>query len=200
MMEQTARELGIKYTRCGSLVVAFTDEDEKRLEALQERGIENGVSVEMVSADRARQIEPALSEKVKSALYAKDAGIVCPYSLTIAAAENAAANGVMLYLGSRVSGIRFENGAYVIRAGRHIVNARYIVNAAGLYADDVAAMAGAERFVLRPRKGEYVIFDTGDGGACTHGDLRCTVGSRKGRAVCAHRRREYAGRTDRAGH
>ena len=160
MMKKTADELGVPYQNCGSLVVAFDKKDEAHLKELAERGERNGVPVEIISASQAKHIEPMLSEKVTRALYAGTAGIICPFTLTIAAAENAAVNGVEFFMNCRVTGIERQNGDYIIKAGDRRFTAKFLVNAAGIYADEISGMAGGERFSLHPRKGEYIIFDT----------------------------------------
>ncbi|MGI5849187.1 MAG: NAD(P)/FAD-dependent oxidoreductase [Christensenellales bacterium] len=160
MMKTTAKELGVPYQQCGSLVVAFSEDDGRHIRMLFEQGVKNGVAVELVSSDQTRLLEPMLNDKVKTALYAKSAGIICPFSLTIAAAENAVENGAKLYLKSRVSAIYRDGGVYTIQAGTHVIRAKYVVNAAGVFADDISRLAGAEKFNICPRKGEYIIFDT----------------------------------------
>lgn len=160
LMEKTAKELGVPYSNCGSLVVAFSKEDDMRIKALQSRGLENGVPTKILAPLEIKQMEPVLSDKITSALYAKTAGIICPFSLTVAAVENAVENGTKVYLNSRVIDISRQDDTYVVDAGQNRIKARFIVNAAGLYADDISKMAGGETFDIRPRKGEYIIFDT----------------------------------------
>ena len=159
MMQKTALELGVPYENCGSLVVALGKDDKKRLEELKQRGDENGVPTSIVRGERLKKIEPMLSEKITAALYAPSAGIICPFSLTIAASENAAANGAELFLESEVTDINFADDIYTITAGEKKIQAKYVVNAAGIYADKISAMAGGEVFNIHPRKGQYIIFD-----------------------------------------
>ncbi len=160
MMEQTAYELGVPYKNCGSLVVAFNSEEEKGIYELAKRGKENGVETIIMNGSGAKSLEPALSDKVSLALYAPSAGIICPWTLTIAAAENACANGAEFFFNKRVTSISCREEGYRIEAGGEEFTAKQIVNAAGVYADEISAMAGGERFGIRPRKGEYIIFDT----------------------------------------
>lgn len=159
MMAQTTSDLGVPYENCGSLVVAFNSGDELALQELKRRGDANGVPTQILTGAQTRKIDPMLSEKITSALYAKSAGIVCPFTLTISASENAIANGAKLYLNSEVTEIARSRSVYKITAGVHEISARFIVNAAGLYADEISKMAGAEQFVIKPRKGEYIVFD-----------------------------------------
>jgi glycerol-3-phosphate dehydrogenase len=160
MMKKTTEELGVPYKNCGSMVAAFSEEDESKLKLLFERGIKNGVPVELITSAQVKHLEPMLSGKVTSALYVKTAGIINPYMLTIAAAENAAENGAGFFFGCRVTNIRRQDNGFVITAGEQTLKTRYIVNAAGVFADEISKLAGGESFIIKPRKGEYIIFDT----------------------------------------
>jgi len=159
MMPQLAADLGVPYEQSGSFVVAFGAEDEKQLKKLHEHGIANGVETRIISGDEAHAMEPVLNPDITAALYAPTAGIICPYTLTIAAGENAAANGVQFYFNSRVTAVEKTDDGFVIEAGGRRIEARSIVNAAGVNVGDVSAMAGGEEFEIHPRKGEYVVFD-----------------------------------------
>ena len=159
VMPQLATDLGVPFEQNGSLVVAFGEDDEKQLQMLYERGVANDVETRIISGDEVRAMEPCLSPDITAALYAPTAGIICPYTLTIAAGENAAANGVKFLFNSRVTGISRTDGGFVIEAGDHRIEARSVVNAAGVHAGDISAMAGGEEIAIRPRKGEYIVFD-----------------------------------------
>lgn len=173
MMEKTAGELGVPFRRVGSLVLAFNDEEMLKVHGLYERGLENGVKgMEILTGRQVRQMEPAVSSKVVGALNAPTAGIVCPYELTLGAVENAVMNGVELKLECEVKGIRVEettgeNGdrkkIFTLVAGDGEIKARYVINAAGVYADIISAMAGESYFSIKPRKGEYLLLDKNQG-------------------------------------
>ena len=160
MMPRIAADLDVPYSNCGSLVVSFNEENDKSLQTLYDHAQQNGVHVELIGKERVLEMEPMFSPKVRSALYAPTAGIICPFSLTIAALENAAGNGAAVLFDSRVSAIARTDGGYTVTAGGRNISARYIVNAAGMYADEISRIAGAEEFTIRPRKGQYIIFDT----------------------------------------
>lgn len=160
MFDEMCEQLSVPLMRVGSFVIAFGESDERELHNLLERGRKNGVpGLEIITGERARELEPKLSPDVTAALWAPTAGITCPYELTIALSENARANGVDILLNHRVraihSGERFE----VEFEGKPSVSARYIVNAAGVFADDVARMIGDASFTITPRKGEYMLMD-----------------------------------------
>lgn len=161
MMEQLARDLGVKYKRCGSLVVGFCDEDKKMLAELLSRGEENGVrELRLLSRDEVLALEPNIGEGVVAALHAPTGAIICPYELAIAAVGCAMDNGASLQLGFEVSEIEAADGGYVLKAadGREL-SARYVINCAGAYSDAVAAMVGDVSFSVHPRRGEYMLLD-----------------------------------------
>lgn len=161
MMEKTAEELGVSFRRNGSLILAFTDEECKALKRLYERGLSNGVpKLKLVSGEEARRIEKNLPETVKMALYAGTGGVICPYELTIEAVGNAMDNGARLIRNFEVVSISRDGGAFIIedRRGRKI-EAEYVINCAGLYSDEIAAMIGDNSFKITPRAGEYMLLD-----------------------------------------
>lgn len=165
MWPQLSQELGIPYERCGDYVVAVSDADMKTLGMLMERGAANGVpDMEIISGDEMRRREPLIRPDTIGALWVPTGGISDPFAATIAAAENAVMNGVDLKLntafedflmeGQRIVGIKTDQGEFT---------SRWVVNAAGLYADEVMHKAGVRtEFKIRPRRGEYVILDKAD--------------------------------------
>jgi len=160
MMKRISEELDVSFNMTGSLVVCFSEEDLSGLEELRIRGLENGVeNLEIISADRLREIEPNISPKAVAALFAPSAGIICPYELTLHAMENAVENGVELKLECELTGISYDGSAFHLETTKGAVECRYLVNAAGLYSDTVAEMAGDYSFRINPRKGEYVLLD-----------------------------------------
>lgn len=169
MMPLVCEELGVKYRNNGSLVIGFSDEDKATLQTLYERGVKNGVrGLELLSAEELRALEPNISKNATCALHAPTGSIVCPYELTFAAIGNAMDNGAELLLDSEVTAVTAENGRYTVTAGAHTVEARYVVNAAGLYADAIAAMVGDTSFNIHPRRGEYVLLDKEMGALVSH--------------------------------
>lgn len=164
MMENVARELGVKYNRNGSLVVAFENE-RAEVEAIYERGLKNGVKdLRIVEKDELIAMEPNINPKLACALYAPTGAIVCPYELCIAAIGNAMDNGADLKLDFEVTAIEKKDGGYAIKAadGREVLT-KYVINSAGVYSDKVADMTGDGGFTIRPRRGEYMILDKESG-------------------------------------
>lgn len=167
MMEQVTKELGVKYKRNESLVVAFENEREE-VEKLVARGIANGVKgVRLVEKDELHKMESNLNDDLDCALLAPTGAIVCPYELTIAAVGNAMDNGVKLKLDFEVSDIKKENGKFVITSkDGESVETKYVINSAGVYSDKIAAMTGDCDFDVHPRRGEYMLLDKECGDFC----------------------------------
>lgn len=160
IMEKNAAELGVKYKKNGSLVVGFDTKDQKSLQALYERGLSNGVeNLSLLTGSEAKALEPQLSPNVTCALYAPTGAIVCPYELAIACVGNAMDNGAQLLRNFAVTAIEKQNDTFIITDGNQKICVRYIVNAAGLFADKIARMAGDSSFHIHPRKGEYLLLD-----------------------------------------
>lgn len=171
MMKKVTDELGVKYKNNGSLVIGFGDEDKAVLTELLARGNANGVAgLELLGADELHKKEPNISANATCALYAPTGAIVCPYELCIAAAGNAMDNGAELKTGFEVDKIEKKNGFYVLSSVDDCVEARFVVNAAGVYSDKVAKMAGDDSFSISPRRGEYILLDKDCGSL-----VKCTV-------------------------
>lgn len=160
LIRQLSKTLDFNYKQNGSIVLCFSEEGLPALRELLERGKKNGVEgLKIISGDEARRLEPALSDKVVAALLAPTGGIVCPFGMTIAFAENAAENGVEFSFLTKVEKIEKQNGGYVIGTNRGDFAAKYVVNAAGVYADVIHNAVSDEKISIVARRGEYVLFD-----------------------------------------
>lgn len=161
LFDQVCAELDVAFKRCGTYVVALDEGERATLQELYERGLQNGVpGLEIISGEEMRRREPAINEKVVGALYAPTGGIVDPFALCFAAAENAVANGVHLMLETEVQGFLKEGDAIRgVVTNRGAFRSRWVVIAAGLWADDLMHQAGVDTFHITPRKGEYFVLD-----------------------------------------
>lgn len=166
LMEALAVELDFSFERNGSLVLCFEEASLGKLEELKERGVQNGVKgLEILSPEQVWEKEPNISKEIVAALYAPTGGIVCPFGLNIALAENAAENGVEFYFGCEVSRVeRCEPTGYTIVAGREQFQAPIVINAAGVYADEIHNQISEEKIEIVPRRGEYCLMDKNCGG------------------------------------
>ncbi|MGI6368567.1 MAG: NAD(P)/FAD-dependent oxidoreductase [Anaerolineae bacterium] len=161
MFDQVCAELDVEFDRCGTYVVATSETDLATLQDLASRGRANGVTgLELISGEEMRRREPGLTEAATGALYAPTGGIVDPFALCFAAAENAVSNGVELALNTTVSRLLLEGNRVVgVDTNRGMFRSRWTIIAAGLHADDLMRTAGLEGLVIRPRKGEYFVLD-----------------------------------------
>lgn len=169
MMKKITEELRVKYEQNGSLVIGFDEEDRQTIKELFERGISNGVQgLEIIEGEKLFTLEPNLSKNVKYALYAPTGAITCPYELTIAAVGNAMDNGADLKRNFEVVKIEQNNGIYEVSSHAETVRAKFVINAAGIYSDRIAAMIGDNSFSVHPRKGEYILLDKECGSLVSH--------------------------------
>lgn len=169
MMGALSEELDFEFQRNGSMVLCFAEEDRPGLDALYDKGVANGVpDLRIISGDEARAMEPNLSDQVVAALYAPTGGIVCPFGLTIALAENACDNGVEFKLNTEVLEISAVEGGYLLKTNQGDFTARFVVNAAGVYADVFHNMVSGRKLQLIPRKGDYCLLDHEAGDHVSH--------------------------------
>jgi len=162
MMEDLSKELDFAYRRNGSYVVCFSKEDLPSLNELYQRGKDNGVEgLEIIDGDKLREKEPNLSENIVGALWCPTGAIVCPFELTQAMAENACENGVKFIFNKKVDSIKYEKDHYVIN---NEIDTKAIVNAAGLYSDELHNMVSDKKYHITPKKGDYVLMDREVGG------------------------------------
>ncbi len=162
LWHKIAPEVGAPLKETGSLVVALKEKEVPVLKELKERGDKNGVlRLEIIDdQERMLEMEPHLNGEAIAALYAPTAAITSPYELTIAMMENAIQNGVKIFLETEVTEVLVKRAEVRgVRTNRGGIEADYVVNAAGLWADRISAMAGIKHFTLHPRKGEYYVFD-----------------------------------------
>ena len=174
LMPALCKTLNVPYRNNGSLVLAFSDEEMQHVRALYERGQKNGVpKLSVLDGDAVRQLEPHVSGEVVGALLSETAGIVCPYELTIAATENAVENGVEFYRNCCVTGMDKLDGGFCLQTTRGEIEAGYVVNAAGIHADEIARMIGDGSIKLVARKGEYYLLDKAYGYLADHTIFQC---------------------------
>ena len=169
MLPELAKELDFPFRRNGSLVVCMSEEDMHRLLALYENGVKNGVEgLEIVDAQRLHELEPNVSKNAVAALWAPTGGIVCPFNMTIALAENANANGVDFRFNTKVTGFTRGENCWTVHTEQGDFRTRYVVNAAGVYADVLHNMVSPRKLHITPRRGDYCLLDRQVGGFVSH--------------------------------
>ena len=169
MVPGLAKELDFPFRMNGSLVVCMSEEDMHRLLALYENGVKNGVEgLEIVDARRLHDLEPNVSKNAVAALWAPTGGIVCPFNMTIALAENANANGVDFRFNTKVTGFTRGEEGWTVHTEQGDFRTRYVVNAAGVYADVLHNMVSPRKLHITPRRGDYCLLDRQVGGFVSH--------------------------------
>ena len=169
MMEDLCNQLGVRYIKNGSMVVAFNDEERATLLELLERGNANKVpGLRIVEKEELHTMEPKLTDDVICALLAPSAGIVCPYGLAIAAVGNAMDNGTDLKCNFKVCAIEETESGYKVSSENESVTTRYVINCAGMNSDVIAQMIGDNSFNIHARRGEYILLDRESDKLVTH--------------------------------
>ncbi|MBR4725568.1 MAG: NAD(P)/FAD-dependent oxidoreductase [Lachnospiraceae bacterium] len=170
MMDRLAADLDIHFKRIGSYVVLFEGDDRSKLEELYERGIKNGVEgLRMIEKEELHEKEPNIAEDAIAALYAPSAGIVCPFGMTSAFAENACTNGVKFIFDTKVTDIVNKDGSYEISGdGAFKTTAKAVINAAGVYSDKIHNMVSSRKYNIRTRRGCYYLLDKSAGNFVNH--------------------------------
>ncbi|NNU77272.1 NAD(P)/FAD-dependent oxidoreductase [Clostridium estertheticum] len=160
MFTDLAKELDFPFKRNGSLVLCFDKKNMPDLELLLEQGKVNGVpDLVILDGDQVREMEPNVTKHCVGALYAPNGGIVCPYEMTIALAENSYNNGVEFKFETEVKNIEKSSSGYIIKTNKGDIETKIVINAAGLYSGEMNNMVSKNKINIIPRRGEYVLFD-----------------------------------------
>jgi glycerol-3-phosphate dehydrogenase len=168
MFDKLSEELEFPFKRIGAFVLCLDEKDLYKLKDLKKQGEVNGVpDLKILGREELKALEPNISDNAVAALYAPSSGIVCPYEMTIALAENAAANGVEFRFNTRALNIekkitryldKYLN-IYLVDTDNEKLEAKMIINAAGVYADELNNMVSSKKLSIIPRKGQYCLFD-----------------------------------------
>ena len=165
MMPALSEELDFHYKQNGSLVVMLDENDRPNLIKLYENGLKNGVKdLRIIEREELVALEPNISDNAVAALYAPTGGIVCPFGLTYALAENAASNGAEFRFDSEVTGIEKIDGGWRVKTVKGDLEAKVVVNAAGVYSGKLHNMVSDDPMTIIPRRGDYFLLDRTTGG------------------------------------
>ncbi len=162
MWDELAADLQFDFSRTGDYVVAIGKEELPELERLMKQGKQNGVpGMQIISAEEMRRREPGINPLVSGALWASTGGICDTLGVTLAAAENAVQNGLRILLNTSFENFIFKDKQIIgVKTNRGEFSCRWVVNAAGLYSDEIMHKAGVRpEFKITPRRGEYFILD-----------------------------------------
>lgn len=169
MMDEMSKKLDFEFKRNGSMVVCQNEMGIPALEKLLEQGKENGVKgMKILKREQALELEPNLADGVYAVLYIPSGGIVCPFGMNIAYAENAAQNGVEFKLGTEVQLIERVGQDYRIQTNQGVFETKYVINAAGVYADVFHNMVSELKIHITPRRGDYCLLDKTAGDLVRH--------------------------------
>ena len=186
MYDLLTEQLDIPFSRIGGILPAFNDEQFEKLPALKEKAFHNKVyDVEYLTGEQLLKIEPNLNPSVKAGLYIPRESLIDPFLFVVALAENAQENGADFLLNAAVTEILTENGKVTgakTTAGE--IEAKYIVNAAGLHCDEIAAMVGKNDYFVNPRKGQFYILDKNTSCQVNHIVLPIPTKLTKGKLMC----------------
>jgi glycerol-3-phosphate dehydrogenase len=176
---------GIAYQINGALMIAWNQEQLDRLPEIEANARRNGVDqVERLYADTVYAREPNLGPGVRGGLLIHEEGILCPFSPVLAFAAEAKTNGTRFYLNAPVQNIQRESDDYVIEANGQEIRTSWIVNAAGLFSDEIDRLMGQDRFRVAPRKGELIVYDKFASSLLQHTLLPIPSTKTKGVLVC----------------
>lgn len=162
MFDALSKELDFPFRRNGSMVLCFDEAQKDGLTELYERGLKNGVEGLYIveGNEQLKKLEPHVSDNAVAALVIPTGGIVSPYEMCVAYAENAAENGAQFRFHSEVVAIEKIDGGFVVKCSdgsQH--EAKVVVNCAGVYADAINNMVCEEKLHITARKGDYVLMD-----------------------------------------
>ncbi|MDR1057796.1 MAG: NAD(P)/FAD-dependent oxidoreductase [Coxiellaceae bacterium] len=164
MYQKLNTELQFGFTQTGSFVIGFNERDIKKIEELFTYGQLNGVpNLQIVDGNFVKNKEPNLNEDIIAALYCPTAGITSPYEFAIALAENAIQNGLELKLNTQITIIQKLKDHFLLTTNQEKIATKIVINAAGLYSDEVAQMLDLNEFTITPREGQYLLFDKDEG-------------------------------------
>lgn len=181
LAKELCEKLDVERREIGSFVLAFSDTEMETVKELYHRGNQNGVpGLQVLTRTQILELEPNISHEVFGALYAPSAAIVNPWEFAIALAETAVKNGVEVQLSTRVDGIQKDSDGFTISTSKGNVNAKYILNAAGVYADKVHEMVGGSGFKTVYNAGEYYMMDKTQGGLVDKVVFQCPSEAGKG--------------------
>ena len=173
MAAELCEKLDVPYRRNGALVLGFSEEDKATLQELYDRGVTNGVEVELITGDEVRAMEPNLSTEVVAALHVPTSAVCLPWEYCLALAETAVVNGVELYLEHGVTALTKTENGWLVSTDKGDFETRYVVNAAGLWSEEVHNMAAPADWHMEPARGEYYLLDKSEGNRVSRTIFQC---------------------------
>ena len=160
LMHEFMKEVGSPFELVGGLLIAWNEEQFHNLPRLLEKAHQNGdMDVHIISKAEVYQREPHLGEGALGGMFVPEEGILCTFTIPLACATQAVVNGVTLTVNFAVKSIQKADGVSIISNGGEEVRATWVINAAGLYSDEINKHFGHENFKVTPRRGELIVYD-----------------------------------------
>lgn len=159
-MDKLSKDLNIPFRRNGAFVLCFDENDLDKLEELKQRGEKNGVEgLEILNKEEIQKLENNITDEAVYALHSPTAGIVCPFTMNFALAENANENGVEFLFNQQVKGFEKNRDYWRIITDDNEFETKVVINAAGLYSDDLHNMVSDKKYNITAKRGEYFLLD-----------------------------------------
>ncbi|NMB09327.1 MAG: NAD(P)/FAD-dependent oxidoreductase [Tissierellia bacterium] len=159
-MDKLSKDLNIPFRRNGAFVLCFDENDLDKLEELKQRGEKNGVEgLEILNKEEIQKLENNITDEAVYALHSPTAGIVCPFTMNFALAENANENGVEFLFNQQVKGFEKNRDYWRVITDDNEFETKVVINAAGLYSDDLHNMVSDKKYNITAKRGEYFLLD-----------------------------------------
>ncbi|MFD1913005.1 NAD(P)/FAD-dependent oxidoreductase [Halodurantibacterium flavum] len=169
----------------GAIVTAWTEAQEGQLDAIAAKAATNGVPVERLGKADLRRLEPGLGEAARAGLRVAGEDVIDPWSPALAYVLQAMTHGARVLRGEEVRAGHFDGALWHLTTSRRVLRARTVINCAGLYGDRLEQiLLGHGSFEIRPRKGQFVVFDKAAAALLRHIILPVPTARTKGVVIC----------------
>lgn len=173
--DEICRDLDVPFKRMGALTVGFDEEDREKIQNMYNKAIENNASgVRIVDREEIAKLEPNIDEKFKFGFYSPNCGCVWPFQMVVALVENSMDNGAELFLNSEVQQVKKDNEGFKITTEGKVINAKCVINCAGLYADEINnSLVEHSKYTIVPKRAQFIVFNENIGPMFKHLVNRC---------------------------